>query len=157
VYPNIRSAAALIAHAVDRIDTMLEDWYPDIGIRFVQNTKGIYLITRLVPCIRCLLSVQQALEGDSGTWSLVGVSERTWLPDVVRPVRIQSSKNIVAMAAADEQHGRSSSVPVRTGSREKSAAAESQSAGSRNRPSHRTGYEMPIQEDLFRHCMYCIW
>jgi len=145
LYPDVRSSAALIAHAVDRIDTMLEDWYPDIGIRFVQNTKGIYLVTRLVPCVRCLLSVQQALEGDNGAWSLVGVDERTWMPEVVRPVRVSSSKNVVAMvttAVATEQHYRSSSVPVRTGSRDKSAAAELQLAGSRNRPSHRTRSEV---------------
>jgi len=121
---------------------MLEDWYPDIGIRFVQNTKGIYLVTRLVPCVRCLLSVQQALEGDNGAWSLVGMDERTWMPEVVRPVRVSSSKNVVATAVATEQHCRSSSVPVRTGSRDKSAAAELQLAGSRNRPSHRTRSEV---------------
>ena len=122
---------------------MLEDWYPDIGIRFVQNTKGIYLITRLVPCVRCLLSVQQALQGDSdaGSWSVVSVDERTSMPDVVRPVRISSSKNIVAMATAAvdaEQHCRSSSVPVRTGSRDKPEAAELSSSGSRTRRLHRT-------------------
>jgi len=124
---------------------MLEDWYPDIGIRFVQNTKGMYLVTRLVPCVRCLLSVQQALEGDNGAWSLVGVNERTSIPEVMRPVRINSSKNIVAMATAAvaaEQHCRSSSVPVRTGSRDKSTAAELQLAGSRIRPPHRTRSEM---------------
>lgn len=65
LYPDVRTAAALMTHAVDRIDTLLEDWYPDIGVRFVQNTKGIYLITRLVPCVRCLLAVQQVFDTDS--------------------------------------------------------------------------------------------
>jgi len=140
LYPDVRSAAALITHAVDEIDTLLEDWYPDIGVRFVQNTKGIYLITRLIPCVRCLLSVQQVLEADGDTWSLVNVTDKTFMPEVVRPVRIQSSKNIIAMAtaaAAAEHHSRSSSVPVRTLSRENSSA-ELQSTGSRNRPSSRS-------------------
>ena len=143
LYPDVRSAAALMTHAVDRIDTLLEDWYPDIGIRFVQNTKGIYLITRLVPCVRCLLAVQQVLEGDSDAWSLVRVSDRTFTPEVVRPVHIQLSRNPVtiatAAAAADHTH-RSSSVPVRTGAREKSSSAESQSSGCKNRPSRKTRY-----------------
>lgn len=139
LYPDVRSAAALMTHGVDRIDTLLEDWYPDIGIRFVQNTKGTYLITRLVPCVRCLLAIQQVLEGDSDTWSLVGVTDRTWTPEVVQSVHIRTSKNPVIMAtgAMADHHARSSSVPVRRPSREKSSSTPLQ-PGSRNRPSHRT-------------------
>lgn len=134
VYPDVRTAAALMTHAVDRIDTLLEDWYPDIGIRLVQNTKGIYLITRLVPCVRCLLAVQQVLDSDSDSWSLVHVAERTWTPEVLRPVRITSKNPVtVVTAAAAANHHRSSSVPVRTDSREKSSSADV----SRHRPSHR--------------------
>jgi len=139
LYPDIRSAAALMAHAVDRIDTMLEDWYPDIGIRFVQNTKGIYLITRLVPCVRCLLAVQQVMEGDSDTWSVVRVTERGWTPEVVQSVNIQTSKNPVSMVtgATAADHHRSSSVPVRTASREKASSSDMSTAGSRMKPSYR--------------------
>jgi len=140
LYPDIRSAAALMAHAVDRIDTLLEDWYPDIGVRFVQNTKGIYLITRLVPCVRCLLAVQQAIEGDNDTWSLVKVTDRGWTPEVVQSVNVRSSKNpvsVVTASAVADHHARSSSVPVRTGTREKSSS-ELPSAGSRNRTAHRS-------------------
>jgi len=140
VYPDVRSAAALMTHAVDRIDTLLEDWYPDIGVRFVQNTKGIYLITRLVPCIRCLLGVQQVLDGDGDTWSLVTMPEKSWTPEVVQSVHIQTLKNPVTMttaSAAAEHHARSSSVPVRKGSRDKSTLTELPSSHNRNRPLHR--------------------
>ena len=40
------------SQVVEHIDTLLEDWYPDLGSRFVQNSRGMYLITRLVPCMR---------------------------------------------------------------------------------------------------------
>ena len=52
VQPNPQVAAVLLTKLVEHIDTLLEDWYPDLGSRFVQNSKGMYLITRLVPCIR---------------------------------------------------------------------------------------------------------
>jgi len=142
LYPDIRSAAALMAHAVDRIDTLLEDWYPDIGVRFVQNTKGIYLITRLVPCVRCLLAVQQVIEGDSDTWSVVRVTERGWTPEVEQSINIHSSKNHpVSMLTAGDHHGRSSSVPVRTRSRDKTSS-ELSSASTRTRPSHRARFQL---------------
>jgi len=145
LYPDVRSAAALMTHAVDRIDTLLEDWYPDIGIRFVQNTKGIYLITRLVPCVRCLLAVQQVLEGDSDSWSVVRVSDRTFTPEVVRSVHIPTSKSPVAVAAAaaaTEHPHRSLSVPGRTATGKKSSSAESHSTVSRIRPSRKTRFGM---------------
>lgn len=139
LYPDVRSAAALLTHAVDRIDTLLEDWYPDIGIRFVQNTRGVYLITRLVPCVRCLLAVQQVLDRDTDTWSLVRVAERTWTPEVERSVHIQTSKNPVTTAARTaDHHARSSSVPGRTATRGNSSLTRLQSTDSSSRPQHKT-------------------
>lgn len=74
VIPNVQVVTSLLTTAVDRIDTLLEDWYPDIGIRFTQNTKGIYLITRLIPCTRCLYRPRETFaelsDGQDG-WSLV--------------------------------------------------------------------------------------
>ena len=52
IRPNPQVASVLLTKIVEHIDTLLEDWYPDLGSRFVQNSKGMYLITRLVPCIR---------------------------------------------------------------------------------------------------------
>jgi len=134
-----------MTHAVDRIDTLLEDWYPDIGIRFVQNTKGIYLITRLVPCVRCLLAVQQVIEGDSDTWSLVRVTEQGWTPKVVQSVNIEASKNpgpgIPTACVAADHHARSSSVPVRTG--RKFSSELPSTATNRNKTFHRNRCAVP--------------
>ncbi|CAF3674601.1 unnamed protein product [Adineta steineri] len=41
----------LMAH----FDTLLEDWYPEMGTRFVQNSKGDYLVNRFIPCHQCLI------------------------------------------------------------------------------------------------------
>lgn len=48
------STAQLLALAVDHIDILLEDWYPTLGTRFVHTSEGKFLVTRLVPCPRCL-------------------------------------------------------------------------------------------------------
>jgi hypothetical protein len=45
-----RILTILMAH----FDTLLEDWYPEMGTRFVQNSKGDYLVNRLIPCHQCL-------------------------------------------------------------------------------------------------------
>ncbi|XP_015840648.1 leucine-rich repeat serine/threonine-protein kinase 1 isoform X3 [Tribolium castaneum] len=48
------STAQLLALAVDHVDILLEDWYPTLGTRFVHTSEGKFLVTRLVPCPRCL-------------------------------------------------------------------------------------------------------
>lgn len=48
------STAQLLALAVDHVDILLEDWYPTLGTRFVHTSEGKYLVTRLVPCPKCL-------------------------------------------------------------------------------------------------------
>ncbi|GJQ77064.1 hypothetical protein Trydic_g23635 [Trypoxylus dichotomus] len=48
------STAQLLALAVDHIDILLEDWYPTLGTRFVHTSEGKFLVTRLIPCPRCL-------------------------------------------------------------------------------------------------------
>jgi len=72
----IQVIASLLAKAVDRVDMLLEDWYPDLGIRFTQNTRGLYLITRLVPCPRCLLKQLEFAHrrcAHADTWTVVGL------------------------------------------------------------------------------------
>ena len=74
VYPTIRSSAALLARVVEHVDNLLEDWYPDLGLRFVQNSLGMYLITRIVPCMHCLKE-QVALQAAcyiEDSWQYVG-------------------------------------------------------------------------------------
>uniref|UniRef100_A0AC35THI1 Non-specific serine/threonine protein kinase n=1 Tax=Rhabditophanes sp. KR3021 TaxID=114890 RepID=A0AC35THI1_9BILA len=51
-------AAQLTAIVSNIIDTLLEDWYPALGTRFVHTSEGRYLINRLVPCTRCLMDIK---------------------------------------------------------------------------------------------------
>lgn len=44
----------LLSIVIDTLDTLLEDWYPTLGTRFVHTSEGKYLVTRLVPCPYCL-------------------------------------------------------------------------------------------------------
>lgn len=54
---TIESTTQLLALAVDHIDILLEDWYPTLGTRFVHTSEGKFLVTRLVPCPKCLQSI----------------------------------------------------------------------------------------------------
>uniref|UniRef100_A0A147BMZ4 non-specific serine/threonine protein kinase n=1 Tax=Ixodes ricinus TaxID=34613 RepID=A0A147BMZ4_IXORI len=62
--PSRESTAKLLSLAVDHIDTLLEDWYPTLGTRFVHTSEGRFLVTRLVPCPQCVARVPDA----EGTW-----------------------------------------------------------------------------------------
>uniref|UniRef100_A0A915AF19 non-specific serine/threonine protein kinase n=1 Tax=Parascaris univalens TaxID=6257 RepID=A0A915AF19_PARUN len=42
-----------MALVVDIIDTLLEDWYPSLGTRFVHTSEGRLLVNRLIPCPHC--------------------------------------------------------------------------------------------------------
>ena len=82
-----------MAKIVDHVDTLLEDWYPDLGARFVQNSRGMYLITRIVPCNKCLL-IQKDLQDKAAksrdAWAMVDLSPSdrlynfltTWLSNI---------------------------------------------------------------------------
>ena len=54
--PNPKAVCQLLALAVEHVDTLLEDWYPSLGTRFLHTSEGKMLVTRLVPCPRCLTS-----------------------------------------------------------------------------------------------------
>lgn len=56
VEPRPESMPQLLALIVDHIDILLEDWYPTLGTRFVHTSEGKLLVTRLIPCPRCLLN-----------------------------------------------------------------------------------------------------
>lgn len=56
VEPRSESMPQLLALIVDHIDILLEDWYPTLGTRFVHTSEGKLLVTRLIPCPRCLLN-----------------------------------------------------------------------------------------------------
>jgi hypothetical protein len=85
--PSPECMAKLLALAVDHIDILLEDWYPTLGkfnrnvsyiqevpiyllllllgTRFVHTSEGRFLVTRLVPCPRCLAVSLTDSEGSS--------------------------------------------------------------------------------------------
>lgn len=60
VEPQPESVPQLLALIVDHIDILLEDWYPTLGTRFVHTSEGKLLVTRLIPCPRCLMSWNEA-------------------------------------------------------------------------------------------------
>ena len=76
VQPDAAAAAGLLARLVAHVDTLLEDWYPDLGTRFMQNSRGLYLITRLVPCARCVVREADRQEQQlQAGWAVVDVRE----------------------------------------------------------------------------------
>ena len=54
ITPNPEYVTKLLSLTVDHIDTLLEDWYPSLGTRFVHTSQGKFLVTRLVPCNSCI-------------------------------------------------------------------------------------------------------
>lgn len=64
--PSTEYVTKLLALAVDHIDVLLEDWYPTLGTRFVHTSEGRFLVTRLVPCPRCISLFS---DSDDGTIS----------------------------------------------------------------------------------------
>ena len=59
---NKKVSIKLFALIIEIIDSLLEDWYPDLGTKFMQDSKGEYLVTRLSPCKECLITAEQNLE-----------------------------------------------------------------------------------------------
>ncbi|VDM57866.1 unnamed protein product [Angiostrongylus costaricensis] len=63
----------LLALVTDLMDTLLEDWYPALGTRFVHSSEGDLLVNRFVPCPKCAYEATaeiQPANGDSKTtWS----------------------------------------------------------------------------------------
>lgn len=51
---NLQFITKLLSLCVDHIDILLEDWYPTLGTRFVHTSEGRFLVTRLIPCPKCL-------------------------------------------------------------------------------------------------------
>lgn len=74
-----RHMTRLLATSVDIIDTLLEDWYPSLGTRFVHTSEGKFLVTRLVPCPYCLQLFHQKSEFGGpknldNSWTILSLS-----------------------------------------------------------------------------------
>ncbi|KAK2169534.1 hypothetical protein LSH36_9g14010 [Paralvinella palmiformis] len=105
IQPSSQIVAAMLAKLVDHIDTLLEDWYPDLGARFIQNARGMYLITRIVPCTRCLLhqiEIQSQELGNVEPWSMVEVSKVDDRATISQPVRNKCDDHITNKKAENE-------------------------------------------------------
>lgn len=76
--PSPEYSTQLLALAVDHIDLQLEDWYPTLGTRFVHTSEGKFLITRLVPCPRCLTQPQGIVDEEAD-------DKVQWLPAPAQP------------------------------------------------------------------------
>ncbi|XP_070394975.1 leucine-rich repeat serine/threonine-protein kinase 1 isoform X2 [Dermacentor albipictus] len=64
--PRMESATQLLSLAADHVDTLLEDWYPALGTRFVHTSQGRFLVTRLVPCPSCATGQGCSMAPSSG-------------------------------------------------------------------------------------------
>ncbi len=66
-----KASLKLFAATIEIIDSLLEDWYPDLGTKFMQDSKGEYLVTRLSPCSGCLVAAEttHAMNAKSGVVS----------------------------------------------------------------------------------------
>ncbi|CDW57505.1 leucine rich repeat serine:threonine protein [Trichuris trichiura] len=71
---NRRAMTRLLAATVEILDTLLEDWYPSLGTRFIHTSEGRYLITRLVPCPQCTVEASKLVisaQKSEDSWTLL--------------------------------------------------------------------------------------
>ncbi|CAD6186430.1 unnamed protein product [Caenorhabditis auriculariae] len=59
---DLEGRSRLLALIVDLLDTLLEDWYPALGTRFVHSSEGDLLVSRMVPCSDCAADVGVAAQ-----------------------------------------------------------------------------------------------
>ena len=70
--PDPKVVCQFLSMAVEHIDQLLEDWYPSLGTRFVHTSEGKMLVTRLVPCPRCLETQRDKVENHpSKDWNFI--------------------------------------------------------------------------------------
>ena len=103
IQPKLQTAADLLTKIVDHVDTLLEDWYPDLGIRFVQNSQGMYLISHIVPCNHCLLhqrELQHIEEESPDAILMVDVSPTDRQQLVTQPILIDSPNRKTSVSSA---------------------------------------------------------
>uniref|UniRef100_A0A915IK16 Uncharacterized protein n=1 Tax=Romanomermis culicivorax TaxID=13658 RepID=A0A915IK16_ROMCU len=103
---DLQAMTRLMAMVVETMDTLLEDWYPSLGTRFVHTSEGKYLVNRIVPCPYCLLltngnlrrmSSDQLLINSSEDWSIFSLSKNSPSDQIGRSV--QQHAKCAALAA----------------------------------------------------------
>ncbi|KAH8021451.1 hypothetical protein HPB51_015847 [Rhipicephalus microplus] len=98
--PRMESATQLLALAADHVDTLLEDWYPALGTRFVHTSQGRFLVTRLVPCPSCAATgLGCNMAPSSGPPSRAstdsGVVDRLCVPSCSRPASAEGMEEAI--------------------------------------------------------------
>lgn len=114
-----QATTKLLVKIVEHIDNLLQDWYPELGeIRFHQNCEGRYLVTRAVPCPRCLakeVNRQKSTCQDEDAWFFVNPeSPELYTPFIVsresQVNRRNSLQTVEPQPAAEENQDSSSLV-----------------------------------------------
>uniref|UniRef100_A0A1I8HKB2 non-specific serine/threonine protein kinase n=1 Tax=Macrostomum lignano TaxID=282301 RepID=A0A1I8HKB2_9PLAT len=98
-----QAATGLLNKVVEHIDSLLEDWFPDLGTRFNQTAEGMFLVTRLCPCQLCLYAQQVSRRGVPKTsWDVVSNEH---FPTVIGRVNADagSTRDDVVYCAAVEE------------------------------------------------------
>lgn len=95
VYHDEKAKTAVLAKIVEHIDSLLQDWFPEIGeSRFIQSCQGRYLVTRVVLCPLCLQAESQHQKNPEGAWQLYsGVSQQSQ-PVSISTNQADSTQNI---------------------------------------------------------------
>ncbi|CAB3410737.1 unnamed protein product [Caenorhabditis bovis] len=57
---DVEGRSRLLALITDLLDTLLEDWYPALGTRFVHSSEGDLLVSRYVLCGHCVKDAQKS-------------------------------------------------------------------------------------------------
>ncbi|RZF41154.1 hypothetical protein LSTR_LSTR013926 [Laodelphax striatellus] len=137
--PSPECAAQLLALAVDHIDILLEDWYPTLGTRFVHTSEGKFLVTRIVPCPRCLASSLQENETDN-SWPTS--RQNLALPNFSENLNEDVDFNVAGNASANRRVRKSQESYTSDGD----SGVGPDSAGSSRKPSME-GHPEVINED----------
>ncbi|KAJ1361787.1 hypothetical protein KIN20_021128 [Parelaphostrongylus tenuis] len=65
IFTEGEGSTRLLALVIDLMDTLLEDWYPALGTRFVHSSEGDLLVNRFVPCPKCAYESTAEIEQKS--------------------------------------------------------------------------------------------
>ncbi|OQV15651.1 Leucine-rich repeat serine/threonine-protein kinase 1 [Hypsibius exemplaris] len=63
VVSSVMSVSQLVNRCVNHIDALLEDWYPSLGTRFIHTSTGQFLVTKFIPCVKCMAEWRIHLNG----------------------------------------------------------------------------------------------
>ena len=101
--PDPKVVCQFLSLTVEHIDQLLEDWYPSLGTRFVHTSEGKMLVTRLVPCPRCLATQSEKEQNDPWKdWNFVSSKQ---VEDL-----LAENRGLSATKAAQERSSRDSGV-----------------------------------------------